>query len=124
MLGVVEAALEAELIQAGPLEIQPGEFLVLASGRRVALTVRELSLLTELARRRGRIVSRAELYTVVWGAPYRKHERSVDVYVRKLRTKLDEALPEWVFIHTHFGFGYRFAPEPLSQVFHTPATSR
>lgn len=120
----MEAALEDDVIRTGALEIRPSEFVALANGRPLALTVRELSLLTALARRDGRIVSRAELYAVVWGAPYRKQERSVDVYVRKLRTKLSEALPEWTFIHTHFGFGYRFAPELLSQVFHTQATGR
>jgi DNA-binding response OmpR family regulator len=52
----------------------------------------------------------------------RTADRSVDVYVHKLRAKLAEALPEWRFIHTHFGFGYRFSPEP-SQRFHNVATS-
>jgi DNA-binding response OmpR family regulator len=47
----------------------------------------------------------------------------VDVYVHKLRAKLANALPEWQFIHTHFGFGYRFQPEP-SQRFHKTATAR
>ena len=42
--------------------------------------------------------------------PYR--DRAVDVFVRKVRQKLDEAAPEWTFIHTHFGIGYRFSPEP------------
>jgi hypothetical protein len=37
----------------------------------------------------------------------------VDVYIHKLRAKLSDALPEWSFIHTHFGFGYRFSPEPV-----------
>ncbi len=41
----------------------------------------------------------------------RARDRSVDVYVRKLRVKLDAALPGWCFIHTHFGFGYRLAAE-------------
>jgi DNA-binding winged helix-turn-helix (wHTH) protein len=39
-------------------------------------------------------------------------DRSVDVFVRKLRQKLRTASPEWSYIHTHFGVGYRFAPEP------------
>ena len=60
---------------------------------------------------------REELYETVWGAPLRGQDRSVDVYVHKLRAKLADALPEWGFIHTHFGFGYRFQPEP-SQLFH------
>lgn len=120
----MEAARQTEVLQAEHLEIRPDEFLVLADGKRVALTVRELSLLTALARRQGRIVSREELYAVVWGGRYRKSERSVDVYVRKLRAKLRAAVPGWSFIHTHFGFGYRFAPEPVSQVFHIRATDR
>ena len=112
-----------EVLRAGELEIRPGEFVALAHGRPLPLTVRELSLLAALARRSGRIVSREELYAVVWGRPFRKEERSVDVYVRKLRAKLEAALPGESFIHTHFGFGYRFHRE-LSQVFHKDATRR
>jgi DNA-binding response OmpR family regulator len=118
----VEAATHEVFIE-GELEIRPDEFLALARGRPLALTVRELSLLCALARRSGRIVSREELYAVVWDRPFRKEERSVDVYVRKLRSKLDAALPDETFIHTHFGFGYRFHREP-SQLFHKAATRR
>ena len=99
------------IVRAGDLEIRPAEFIALAAGRRLHLTVRELELLTALAERRDRIVTREELYRVVWGEPYRKSDRSVDVYVGKLRQKLEEALPHRRFIHTHFGFGYRFSPE-------------
>ena len=97
------------MVTADILEIRPDEYIVLADGRPVLLTVRELSLLIALADRAGRIVSREELYAVVWRRPFRKDDRSVDVYVRKVRHKLECALPEWRFIHTHFGFGYRFA---------------
>jgi DNA-binding response OmpR family regulator len=107
----VEAVITDETLRLGPLEIRPQAFLVLADGKRLSLTVRELDLLCALARRAGRIVSREELYAVVWGQPFRKDERSVDVYVRKLRAKLDGAMPGWSFIHTHFGFGYRLSPE-------------
>jgi DNA-binding response OmpR family regulator len=112
----VEAATH-EVLTEGGLEIRPHEFLALARGKPLSLTVRELSLLCALARRSGRIVSREELYAVVWQRPFRKEERSVDVYVRKLRGKLDRALPQERYIHTHFGFGYRFHREP-SQPFH------
>jgi DNA-binding response OmpR family regulator len=90
------------------LDIRPTEFVALVEGHPLPLTVRELQLLTALAEREGRIVSRPELHAVVWGEPYRKSDRSVDVYVGKLRHKLAEALPGRTFIHTHFGFGYRF----------------
>ena len=100
------------VLRAAELELRPAEFLVLAGGRPVAMTARELDLLTALMQRAERIVSRDELYRVVWGDFRRKSDRSVDVYVGRIRHKLWEALPERRFIHTHFGFGYRFKPEP------------
>lgn len=75
------------------------------------LSVRELELLTELARREERIVAREQLFRLVWGREMRTRDRSVDVYVRRLRVKLQAALPGWCFIHTHFGLGYRLAAE-------------
>jgi DNA-binding response OmpR family regulator len=108
----MKAPMNGDVLHAGDLEIRPSEFMALASGKRLPLTVRELELLTALAERRDRIVGRAELYQVVWGEPYRKSDRSVDVYVAKLRHKLEAAVPNRRFIHTHFGFGYRFEPEP------------
>jgi DNA-binding response OmpR family regulator len=111
----MEATVTNGVVVVGDLEIRPAEFQALASGRRLCLTVRELELLTALAERCDRIVSREELYRVVWGEQYRKSDRSVDVYVGKLRQKLERALPNRRFIHTHFGFGYRFSPEPLNR---------
>src|SRR5690242_370162 len=120
----MEAASVEEILRAGSLEIRPGEFTALAGGHALALTPRELALLTALARRPNRIVSRAELYSAVWQRPFDEDNRSVDVYIGKLRQKLEEAIPEQRYIHTHFGFGYRFAPEPALQVFHNGATGR
>jgi DNA-binding response OmpR family regulator len=108
----MEAAAVEEIV-AGNLVIRPDQFLTHVDGRPLALTMRELSLLIALARRAGRVVPREELYAVVWQQPYRRCERSVDVYVGKLRQKLEEAAPHWRYIHTHFGFGYRFDAEPL-----------
>lgn len=102
----------AEELVVGNLVVEPSEFLAHVDGRPVALTMRELSLLAALARRAGRIVSREELYTAVWRQDYRRCERSVDVYVAKLRQKLEAAAPDWRYIHTHFGFGYRIDAEP------------
>ena len=102
----------------GDLEIRPDEYIAYARGQPLRLTVRELDLLTALAERCDRIVSREELYRVVWAEPYRKSDRSVDVYVARLRQKLEEANPGCAYIHTHFGFGYR-----LSHPFHNVATA-
>jgi DNA-binding response OmpR family regulator len=105
------------------LDIRAGEGLAVAGGRALSLSVRELGLLIALAADEGHVVARERLYEQVWGAALRPGDRTVDVYVRKLRVKLERALPEWRFIHTHVGFGYRFAPE-RSQGFHTDATTR
>ena len=99
-----------ELLRAGDVEVRRGEFLALAGDQALDLTARELELLAAMVERAGRIVSREELYATVWGRRYSKSDRSVDVYVAKLRHKLEDALPGRRFIHTHFGFGYRFQP--------------
>lgn len=111
-----------EVLYAGELEIRPGEGLVLATGRALRLSVREFGLLVALVQRIGAIVTREELYRVVWGAELRAGDRSVDVYVSKLRTKLEAAMPDRRFIHTHPGFGYRFQPQP-SRNFHNLSVS-
>jgi DNA-binding response OmpR family regulator len=119
----VEAAREIEVMVMGQLEVRPAESIALAAGRPLNLSVREFALLVELARRRDRIVAREELFARVWGTPLREGDRSVDVYVHKLRAKLEEALPTWSFIHTHVGFGYRLSAEP-SHPFHNDTTGR
>ena len=106
------ASSHREEIQVGPLQILPEEHLARADGRPLMLSLRELRLLTELARRSDRITAREDLFRLVWGREMRHGDRSVDVYIRKLRVKLGSALPGWRLIHTHFGVGYRFAPEP------------
>ena len=100
-----------EVLSIGPLEIMPAEHLARVNGNALTLSLLELRMLTELARRADRIVSREELSTEVWGRDFRSGDRSIDVYVHKLRVKLEEALPGWSFIHTHSGFGYRLSPQ-------------
>lgn len=92
------------------LEIRPGDHTALVDGRPLTLTVRELQVLFELAQNPERVLTREELYARVWKRAYRKSDRSVDVYVGRLRAKLDAALPGRSFIHTHTGIGYRFSP--------------
>ena len=105
-----------DLLFAGELEIRLDEGLVLAAGHPLTLSVREFALLVAMARRVGAIVTRAELYRTVWGSELRAADRSVDVYVSKLRGKLQAALPDRRFIHTHPGFGYRFQSQPSRDV--------
>src|SRR3954447_20266359 len=95
----------------GRLQIRPAEHAALVDGRPLSLTMRELQLLVTLAAHPQRIMTREELYTEVWGREPRRQDRSVDVYVGRLRSKLGEALPGERLIHTHSGIGYRFSPE-------------
>ncbi len=110
------AADRGPVLMHGNLEIRPDEIQVLADGRRVGLTVREFQVFMILAEREDRVVRRAEIYGQVWGGEMKRRDRSVDVFVRKLRTKLARAAPDWAYIHTHFGVGYRFAAIPPSNV--------
>ena len=65
-------------------------------------------------------MEREEIYSRLWGYAMVRGDRSVDVFVRKLRQKLEKASPEWRYIHTHFGIGYRFAAEPADGSPHDP----
>lgn len=112
-----------DILYAGELEIHLEEGLVLATGRALTLSVREFELLVAMARRLGAIITRDDLYRNVWHGDLRPGDRSVDVYVSKLRSKLEAALPDRRFIHTHPGFGYRFQPEPSRFVHMEPAGS-
>jgi DNA-binding response OmpR family regulator len=104
---------EAEPIRAGAIEIRADRFEAFAGGRAVGLTRREFELVALLAAAEGRVLEREEIYQRVWGYAMARGDRSVDVFVRKLRQKLEHASPGWRYLHTQFGVGYRFAPEPV-----------
>ena len=101
----------SRLSAAGRLEIRPDEHAALVDGRPLSLTMRELQLLVTLASHPQRIMTRKELFAAVWHSEPRRADRSVDVYVSRLRAKLSEALPGTSLIHTHNGIGYRFSPD-------------
>lgn len=86
----------------------------MADGHRVGLTVREYQLFAALASRPNRVMQRSEIFEIVWGGTIRHRDRSVDVVVRKIRDKLEQCVPDWRYIHTHFGVGYRFNPERIT----------
>jgi DNA-binding response OmpR family regulator len=97
---------------AGELEIRMDQFQGFVGGQNLDLTRREFELLQLLAEAHGQVLQREEIYQRVWGYAMAHGDRSVDVFVRKLRQKLEAGSPGWRYIHTHFGIGYRFQPEP------------
>ena len=82
-----------EVLRTANLEIEPPSTSLLADGKRVGLTVREFQTFLVLAERPDRVVTRPEIYSLVWGRQMTYRDRSVDVFVRKLRRKLEAALP-------------------------------
>jgi DNA-binding response OmpR family regulator len=101
----------SEPVAYANLELRPDEYQALVDGRRIGLTMREFQVLHVLVQQNDRVVYRTEIYRRVWGGEMKHRERAVDVFVRKVRNKLAAAAPEWGYVHTHFGIGYRFAPE-------------
>ena len=106
----------------GEVEIRADQFQAFVGGASVELTRREFELIQLLADAEGQVLQREEIYERVWGYAMVHGDRSVDVFVRKLRQKLERASPGWRYIHTHFGVGYRFAavrvgePDPSDEL--------
>ena len=99
---------DAAPLRRGPLEIRSDRYEALIEGRSLGLTRREFEVLQLLAQNPNKVLERDEIYSAVWGYSMAHGDRSVDVFVGKLRRKLEQAWPHWQFIHTHFGVGYRF----------------
>ncbi|HEY2768583.1 MAG TPA: response regulator transcription factor [Solirubrobacteraceae bacterium] len=104
---------EAKPVTAGQVEIRSDRFQAYVEGRSLDLTRREFELIELLAAAEGRVLEREDIYSRLWGYAMVRGDRSVDVFVRKLRQKLEKSSPKWRYIHTHFGIGYRFAAEPV-----------
>jgi DNA-binding response OmpR family regulator len=107
---------------AGELEIRADQFQAFVGGQGIDLTRREFELLHLLAKARGRVLERDEIYHHVWGYAMVHGDRSVDVFVRKVRQKIERFSPGWTYIHTHFGIGYRFEPESPEEDSAEPAS--
>jgi DNA-binding response OmpR family regulator len=107
---------ESAPLTAGEMEIRPDRFQAFVGSEPLDLTRREFELLYLLAEERGQVLEREKIYQRVWGYAMAHGDRSVDVFVRKLRQKLEKRSPSWSYIHTHFGIGYRFEPEPAGIV--------
>lgn len=99
----------------GEITIRPDLYQGYVNDVSLELTAREFEIL-HLLSGSDRVLRREEIYERVWGYAMAHGDRSVDVFVRKLRQKLRSGSPEWSYIHTHFGVGYRFAPEPENSV--------
>ena len=94
------------LIRVGELAIDLQSYEVSMAGRRVSLTYKEFQLLTLLASNPGRVYTREALLNQVWGYDYLGGTRTVDVHIRRLRSKIED--PDHLFVETIWNVGYRF----------------
>jgi DNA-binding response OmpR family regulator len=108
----VRAQLEerGDAIKLEELVIDPRDVQAYIDGVSADLTPTEFRLLYALAAEQGRVVTREELMQRIWGRRQRHRDRTVDVFVRKLRNKIDRRAPRHEFIHTRFGVGYKLEP--------------
>ncbi len=111
-----EGDLAGAAVSAGELDVRPDQFQAFVRGESVGLTRREFELLQLLAGAEGHVLQREDIYQRVWGYAMAHGDRSVDVFVRKLRQKLERSSSDWRYIHTHFGVGYRFDAQPADAV--------
>jgi DNA-binding response OmpR family regulator len=100
-----------EPVALGEVEVRPDQYQAFVGGNSLQLTRREYQLIELLSRAGGEVLTRESVYECLWGGEMLRNDRSVDVFVHKLRRKLELASPQWSYIHTHFGVGYRLAAE-------------
>ena len=101
-----------ETIEIEELRIDPREVQAYVDGESVELTPTEFRLLYQLALDRGRVVTRDELLQKLWGRREVRRDRTVDVFVRRLRDKIDRRATRHTFIQTRYGVGYKLEAEP------------
>jgi DNA-binding response OmpR family regulator len=101
-----------EAIEIEELRIDPNEVQAYVHGEDAGLTPTEFRLLYALALEGGRVVSRDELLQRIWGRRETRRDRTVDVFVRKLREKIDKRARDHSFIQTRYGVGYKLEPQP------------
>jgi DNA-binding response OmpR family regulator len=102
-----------EPVTVGEVEIRRDLYQAFVHGRSLCLTRREYQLIELLSRAGSEVVPRRTIYECLWGFEMARNDRSVDVFVHKLRRKLERASPRWRYIHTRFSVGYRFAAEAV-----------
>jgi DNA-binding response OmpR family regulator len=103
-----------EPIEIEELRIDPAEVQAFVDGESAGLTPTEFRLLYALALEQGRVVSRDELLQRLWGRRQGHRDRTVDVFVRRLREKIDRRSSRHTFIQTRYGVGYKLEPTPKS----------
>ncbi|MCK4897265.1 MAG: response regulator transcription factor [Anaerolineales bacterium] len=103
-------AIEQDILRVADITLDRIGRVVTVGGTQIDLTPSEFNILAILMSAPGRAFSRLELLERMQGAAYEGYERTIDVHVRNLRTKVEPDVSEPLYIETVYGVGYRFAP--------------
>jgi DNA-binding response OmpR family regulator len=106
-----QPAKQGDVIELEELRVDPVSVQAYLDGKSAELTLTEFRLLYALAAESPRVVTREELLQRIWGRRLTRRDRTVDVFVRKLREKIDARSPRHAFLHTRYGVGYKLEPQ-------------
>ncbi len=106
--GVDAAELVTSVLEAGPVRMDVERHVVSVGGESVRLPLKEFELLEILLRNAGRVLTRGQLIDRVWGADYVGDTKTLDVHVKRLRSKIEPDPAEPKFLLTVRGLGYKF----------------
>lgn len=98
-------------IYSGDMHVDATRYDAVADGRSAGMTTREFEVFALLVENAGKVLTREDIYAGVWGSDPPTGDRSVDIFVSRIRLKLRHLSPEWNYMHTHVGVGYRFEAE-------------
>lgn len=104
----VNSPLTAKVITSGNMRLDIEAKRLYINDKEIKLTVKEFDILKLLAENPGKIYSREQLLTIIWGSKYPGDARTVDVNVRRLREKIEENPAKPEYVHTKWGMGYYF----------------
>lgn len=107
-VGVPEQPVVEEVLQVGHIRLDAGSHTVLVEGQEIDMPLKEFQLLQELMANAGRVVTRSQLLSQVWGADFFGDQRTLDVHVTRLRSRLQNAGASSEQITTVRGVGYKF----------------
>ena len=100
--------LEERIVTAGPVSVDLDRHAVTVDGREIAMPLKEFELLEVLVRNAGRVLTRGQLIDRVWGSDYFGDTKTLDVHIKRIRSRIEKNPSEPVMLLTVRGLGYRF----------------
>lgn len=104
----VEADLDERVLEGGRVSVDLDRHTVSVAGQEIAMPLKEFELLEVLMRNAGRVLTRGQLIDRVWGSDYFGDTKTLDVHIKRIRSRIEESPSQPVMLVTVRGLGYRF----------------